>query len=283
MMKPSVLRYPARLIESRNNATVKRIRSLHQREARDRTGLYYVEGVRFVARAVRRHAWIEALVVCPPLLAHPFTERLVRRLQASGTPTLSVSPEVLYSLALVDDPQGIGAVVRQRWERLARVRPGPELCWIVHDTVHAPGNLGTIVRTSEAVGGAGVILLDAATDPYDPATVRSTMGAHFSQRFVRTTVAEFQRWKEAGPWFLAGTSPSATVDYHAVSYEAPTLLLMGGERKGLPPTLQAACDVVVRIPMVGQSDSLNLAVATGIMLYELFNQRRSGSAVSTEV
>ena len=273
-MKGTLLPQPERLIESRNNNLVKRIRALHQRAERDRTGLYYVEGLRFVARAVHCHAWIETLVVCPTLLTHPFAQKLVRRLQRAGTPTLLVSPEVLYSLTLVDDPQGIGAVVRQRWDRLESVTPGEELCWIVHDLVQAPGNLGTILRTSEAVGGAGVILLDATTDPYDPATVRSTMGALFSQQFVRTTLPGFQRWKEAGSWYLVGTSPSAGADYHAITYGRPTLLFMGGERKGLSSTLQALCDVVVRIPMVGRSDSLNLAVATGVLLYELFNQRR---------
>ena len=204
--------------------------------------------------------------------------KLVGRLQRAGTPTLLVTPEVLYSLALVDDPQGIGALVRQRWDRLESVTPGGNLCWIVHDVVQAPGNLGTILRTSEAVGGAGLILLDGTTDPYDPATVRSTMGALFSQRFVRPTLPAFVRWKKASSWSLVGTSPSATQDYHAFTYGRPTLLLMGGERKGLSGELQALCDVVVRIPMVGRSDSLNLAVATGVMLYELFNQRRTTAA-----
>ena len=239
---------PARLVESRNNGTVKRIRALHQREVRDRTGLYYVEGIRFVARAMRQHCRVETLVVCPPLLTNPFAQQMVRRLQRIGIPTLVVSPEVLYSLALVDDPQGIGAVVHQKWERLDRIKPGPELCWIVHDTVQAPGNLGTILRTSEAVGGAGVILLDDKTDPYDPATVRSTMGALFSQRFARTTVANFQRWKETASWRLVGASPSAATDYHAVTYGAPTLLLMGGERKGLPLSLQELCDYWYAFP-----------------------------------
>jgi TrmH family RNA methyltransferase len=277
-MKGPLLPQPERLIESRNNGLAKRIRALHQRAERDHTGLYYVEGVRFVARAVQCHAWIETLVVCPPLLIHPFAQKLVRRLQRAGTPMLLVSPEVLYSLALVDDPQGIGAVVRQKWERLERVIPGEELCWLVHDVVHAPGNLGTILRTSEAVGGAGVILLEGTTDPYDPATVRSTMGALFSQRFVRTTLPTLRRWKDAGAWYLVGTSPSATADYHTATYDQPTLLLMGGERRGLSDDLRALCDVVVRIPMVGRSDSLNLAVATGLMLYELFNQRRTTAA-----
>ncbi len=264
----------SRTIDSRNDIAIKRIRRLHLREERDRTGQYYIEGVRFVAQAVQHGVRIETLVVCRPLLTHAFTQQLVRRQRQAGTPILEVTPEVLQSIALVDDPQGIGAVVRQRWERLERVKPAGDLCWVAHDVVRSPGNLGTILRTSDAVGGAGVILLGDAVDPYDPATVRSSMGALFAQRVARTTVDGLLQWKQRHRCLLIGTSPTAPLDYHAVSYRSPAVLLMGGERKGLPSELQELCDVVVRIPMVGRGDSLNLAIATGVMLYELFNQRR---------
>lgn len=268
-----------RIVDSRNDLAIKRIRRLHVRAERERSGLFYVEGLRFIATAIRHHIPIETLVMCRPLLTHPLARKLARRQQQLGTPVLEVTPDVLYSLALVDDPQGIGAVVRQRWEPLARVEPAGELCWLVHDIVRSPGNLGTILRTSEAVGGAGVILLGDAIDPYDPAVVRSTMGALFAQRVVRTTVSDFVRWKERRGYALVGTSPSGHADYHDVAYHAPTLLLMGGERKGLSPELQQLCDVLVRIPMVGAGDSLNLAVATGVMLYELFNRRRGAPGI----
>jgi TrmH family RNA methyltransferase len=265
---------PAKPISSRNDIRVRRIRRLHLREERNRTGRYYIEGMRFVSEAARHHAHIQTLVVCPPLLIHPFAQKLARRLRRAGTPTIVVTPEVLQSIALVDDPQGIGAVVQQRWESLEQIRPGGELCWIALDTVQSPGNLGTILRTSEAAGGAGLLLLGDAVDPYDPATVRSSMAAIFAQRFVRTTPAALARWATQQGCPLVGTSPAAAQDYHAVAYRAPTILLMGGERKGLSSELQALCDPLVRIPMVGRSDSLNLAVATSVMLYELFNQRR---------
>jgi len=266
-----------RPIESRNDLTVKRIRNLHLRAERARTGLYYIEGVRFVAQAIGRHVRVETLVVCPSLLVHPFARKMVRRQQRAGTPVLEVTPDVLHSLALVDDPQGIGAVVHQRWEPLERVTPGDELCWIAHDLVQSAGNLGTIMRTSEAVGGAGIILLGNAVDPYDPAAVRASMGALFAQRVVRASVAAFARWKEQHGFLLVGTSPAAETDYHDARYAAPTVLLMGGERKGLSPELQALCDVMVRIPMVGRGDSLNVSVATAVILYEVFNQRRARS------
>jgi len=264
-------------ITSRNNLLIKRIRVLHDRKERERTGLYYLEGIRLVMQAVLHNARIETLVTCPTLLTNPFARRMAAGMARSGVPTLEVTPEVLHSLALVDDPQGIGAVVRQRWQPLERVKLGGRLCWVAHDMVQSPGNLGSIIRTSDAVGGAGIILLGDSTDPYDPATVRAGMGAMFTQRFVRTTPDELVRWKEPRKWLLVGTSPAASVDYREFDYTtAPIILLMGSERKGLSPQLQSMCDAVVRIPMVGESDSLNISIATGVMLYEVFNHRRRG-------
>jgi RNA methyltransferase, TrmH family len=263
------------IIDSRNHPSIKRIRRLHMRSERERTDLYYIEGMRFVARAVQYHVKIETLVVCSSLLDHPFARKLVREQRRAGVPVLDVTSDVLQSITLVEDPQGIGAVVRQRWTTLEHVRTKGVLCWIALQAVRSPGNLGTILRTSEAVGGAGIILLDDSIDLYAPATVRASMGSLYSQRFIRTTPAEFARWKQQNRYLLLGTSPAATIDYHAVAYRRPVVLLMGEERKGLSTELQALCDMMVRIPMVGQVDSLNLGVATSIMLYELFNQQRT--------
>ncbi len=262
------------LIDHLQHPALAWISRLRRRDVRERAGLFYVEGVRFVAQAIEHHFPIKTFVVCRRLLEHPFARRLVREQRRLGVPVLEVTPQVMHGLALVDDPQGIGAVVQQRWESLERMKPGDELCWIALQTVRSPGNLGTILRTAEAVGCAGTILLGDATDPYDPATVRGSMGALFTQRFARATLAEFEHWKQQHQCYLIGTSPGATADYHQIIYPAPTVLLMGEERKGLPPELQRLCDQLVRIPMVGKGDSLNLGIATGVMLYEIFNQRR---------
>jgi TrmH family RNA methyltransferase len=142
------------------------------------------------------------------------------------------------------------------------------------DAIQYPGNLGTILRTCDATGAAGVILLGATSDPYDPESVRASVGAIFSLQLARASPAEFAAWKRERGISVAGTSPAAALDYRAAAYAPPVVLLMGCERSGLPPALQALCDVLVRIPMVGRSDSLNLAVATSLMLYEVFRQRR---------
>lgn len=265
------------LIE-RSSPLLKRVQRLHTREERERTGLFYVEGMRLVTQALHHHARIEHLVVCRELLTHPYAQRLVHERKKHGIPVLEVSRFVMERLSQVTDSQGLGAVVRQRWQRLESIKPRGELCWIAVETIRSPGNLGTILRTSDAVGGAGLILLGNATDPYDPGTVRATMGAMFTQRFIRTSKADILHWKRRQQYLLVGTSPGAPQDYQEVRYQAPLILLIGEERKGLSAELQAICDLMVRIPMIGESDSLNVAMATGVMLYEVFNQRRRQSA-----
>ncbi|HEY7123266.1 MAG TPA: RNA methyltransferase [Ktedonobacterales bacterium] len=262
------------LITQPAHPAISSIHRLRTRQVRDQTHLLYVEGIRAVVQAIKHRVPVEALVVCPKLLTHATAQKVVRQQRRISTPILEVTPEVMRLLDQIADSQGIGAVVHQQWEPLAGVRPKDELCWIALETVHSPGNLGTILRTSDAVGGAGLLLLGENVDPYEPSCVRATMGSLFAQRFVRTSVAEFVRWKQRYRVQLVGTSPAGVAEYRAVRYRAPLVLLMGDERKGLPPDLQALCDHLVRIPMVGSPDSLNVAVATGVMLYEIFHQRR---------
>ena len=266
------------LISHRHSAAIKRIRELQPRSARERTRTVFIDGMRFVARAIQHQVPIETLVIVPDLLVHPFGQKLVRQLRRAGTPTLAVTQEVYYSLSQAEVLQGIAAVVRQQWEPLYRVDPADGLCWVVVKTVQTPGNPGTIIRTCDAVGAGGIIFLGREADPYHPVAVRATMGSLFAQRLVRTTLPEFVAWMQRHQCTLVGTSPAAPTDYQAVRYRSPVLLFMGWEREGLGRDDQALCDLMVRIPMVGGCDSLNLAIATGVMLYEVFNQRRAGFA-----
>jgi TrmH family RNA methyltransferase len=262
-------------VSSKSNPTIKRIRALRHRKERERTGSFFVEGIRLVGEAVEQGAKLELCVVAPELLTSGFGQDLVRRLRDEGIPCLEVTSGVFRSISGKQGPQGIGAVVEQRWESLEQVELSSELCWVAIDAVQDPGNLGTALRTSDAVGGAGVILLGPATDPHDPAALRASMGAIFSQRLVRASFEQFAEWTQEHGYLVVGTSNAADLDYRAVGYYPPLVLLMGSEREGLGPEQQALCDLVVRIPMVGRSDSLNLAVATGVMLYEIFNRQRA--------
>jgi TrmH family RNA methyltransferase len=248
-----------------------------------RTGQFLAEGTRFLVQAIEHRATIDGLVVAPELLTNALGRRLAWQVRQAGVPVLELPARAYLGLTAAAEPPGLGIVVRQRWERMATVRPGDETCWVAVESVRSAGNLGSIIRTCEAVGAAGVILIGDAVDPFDPATVRATMGAIFAQRFVRATPGQLAAWVDRFGATLVGTSPSAVVDYRTVAYRPPLVLLMGGERKGLPHPLQRLCHAMVSIPMAGAVDSLNLAVATGILLYEAFNQRRDASTMTCEI
>lgn len=260
------------IIASLTNTRIKHVRSLHHRQERERSGLFFTEGIRQIAEAVQLDAPVEQIIYAPDLLKSKFALDIVQQQQAQGISCLAVTAEVFKSLSVKEGPQGIGAVLRQRWEALDQLRMGNELCWIALDAAQDPGNIGTILRTSDAVGSAGVILLGHSADPYDSNAVRASMGAIFSQRLIRASFDDFTRWKKQQHVSVVGTSGAATTDYRHAYYARPLVLLMGSEREGLSPEQQTICDLIVSIPMVGRSDSLNLAVATGIVLYEIFYQ-----------
>ena len=263
------------MIYSRSNPTIKRIRGLRSRKLREQTGLFFVEGIRIVGEAVQADAAIEQIIVAPSLLTSEFGQEIVAARQRADIPCLEVTNEVFKTISARDGPQGLGAVVRQHWMTLNEVCPENGLWWVALSSVQNPGNLGTILRTGDSVGCSGVILVDQTTDPFDPEAVRASMGAIFSQRVVRTTLTELKSWKAAHRYLFIGTSDAAAIDYQTVAYQLPLIAFMGSEQHGLSCEEQSMCDVMVRIPMVGRSDSLNLAVATGIVLYEIFNQYRT--------
>jgi TrmH family RNA methyltransferase len=262
-------------ISSKNNARIKAIRRLRSRQERDRTGSFLVEGIRQVSEAIQSRAEITELVVAFDLLRSQFALDEVETQEQLGTSILRVTGDVFASISERDHPQGLAAVVRQPSCRLSDIIPSPDALWVALESVADPGNLGTILRTADAVGASGVILLGRSTDPFDPAAVRASMGAVFTQQIVHTSGPELLRWVKDRRIRIAGTSPSASLDYHEADYPSPLVLLMGSERHGLPEELLRACNPLVRLPMAGRVDSLNLAVATGVMLYEIFNQRRS--------
>lgn len=260
------------IISSQSNPALRRIRKLRHRREREQSGLFYAEGIRIVAEAIQVGAVLDTLVVAPELLESAFARRLVDEGCAAGTPVLEVTKTVFASISDKDGPQGLGAVIRQRWDSPETAGQAPVQRWVALSAVQDPGNLGTILRTSDAVGWAGVLLLGPTTDPYDPTCVRASMGAVLSQRLVRMSVAELAIWKSQYRHMVVGTSRAAASDYRRVAYRDPLIVYMGSERQGLSPDEQALCDLMVGIPMVGRADSLNLAVATAVVLYEAFHQ-----------
>ena len=180
---------------------------------------------------------------------------------------VEVSRPILEKVSRRDNPQTVIGVFAQAYTPLEAIDPAAADCWVGLQQVRDPGNLGTVIRTADAAGCGGVILVGDCCDPYSVEAVRATMGSIFAVRIAKATVDEFLAWRSGWPGSVAGTLLSATTDYRAADYRRPTLVLMGSEQAGLPPELAAACDVTVKIPMRGRADSLNLSVATGIMIY----------------
>jgi TrmH family RNA methyltransferase len=262
------------VITSKANAQVKAIRALRNKRERDRGGVFFAEGARIVAEAVQAEAVIETVVVVPERLRLASERETIGAARASGASILEVGADVYDSLSFRGDPDSIGAVVRIRRDSLPP-EPSGELSWVAVHEIQHPGNLGTLIRTSDAAGGAGVILSGPSTDPYHPVAVRGSLGAVFSQRLIETTPDEFAAWVKGYGALVVGTSPSGASDYREVRYRAPAVILSGNERIGLTAEQLALCDEVVRIPMAGAVDSLNLSIATALVLYEVYRQLSS--------
>ncbi len=262
-------------ITSFTNLKIKHIRKLEHKKYRRETGLFFINGLRIVGEAVQTGAAIESLVVAPDLLVSKFGHTLLEDSKVRDVALIEVSEEIFEKIAHKHGSGGIGAVVHQRWQNLDAIQATRQDLWVALDAVANPGNLGTIMRTAEAVGCRGVILLGHSTDPYTPVAVKASMGAVFSVALIQAEWKAFQMWLLNNNLTMVGTSDSAMMDYQALDYQRPLVLLMGSERHGLSKEMSASCDHMVQIPMTGRSDSLNLAAATAVMLYEIFNQTRN--------
>ncbi|MHC1785096.1 MAG: TrmH family RNA methyltransferase [Anaerolineaceae bacterium] len=262
------------MITSHSNPAIKTIRGLRDKKARTESELFLIEGLRIVAEALEGGGRVQTLIYAPELLISDFGKNLIFEQLNLGMDLLEVSEDVFKSVSNKEGPQGLAAVVRQDWTDLETVQLTKDDLWVALDSVADPGNLGTILRTLDAVGGKGVFLLDHCTDPYDATAIRASMGALFRNRFVKTTFEDFSVWAGKNGYQIVGTSDKADTDYQEIDYPDPVILLMGSERQGLSQTGMSLCQKIVRIPMVGSSDSLNLAVAAGVVLYEIFNQKR---------
>lgn len=261
------------LISSRNNPKVKLARLLRQKKTRQESGLFVVEGIRPVGEAVEAGAAIDTLFYAPDLLKSDFARNLIAAQQQAGVTCLPTSPEVFALLAEKDNPQGLLALVRQpQWE-LAALDPHNFPWGVALVAPQDPGNLGTILRTLDAVGASGLLLLESSVDLTHPAVVRASMGALFWHPVASASFAEFAAWSHRHGYHVYGTSAHAAIDYREMpGYAWPRILLLGSERQGLTPEQMHLCETVVRLPMRGRATSLNLAVAAGVMLYAMLER-----------
>lgn len=260
----------SRSITSLQNESVKFIRALEMRKARRETGLFVAEGASVLLTA-REHGWSpKTLVLGPQAHANAASRGLATWARDAKAEILDVAAPVLAKIAAKENPQSVIGIFEQRWA----VAPDPAQCaagalWLVLEEVRDPGNLGTIIRTSDAAGAAGIILVGQTCDPYSREAVRASMGSIFAVPLVRLDDQAFLALAGGWPGDVVGTHLSGKLDYRRAGYRAPSLLVMGSEGSGLTQAAAAACGKLVRIPMAGQLDSLNLAVATALMLYEI--------------
>jgi TrmH family RNA methyltransferase len=258
-------------ITSLSNPTIKFIRSLRQKKERESTGFFYIEGIRLVGEAVRTQQTIMHVIVCPEILDSTFGKELVITIENQGIDIVSVPESIFSSLSLKEGPQGIAAVLEENWRDLKDILIDKGL-WVALDCVQDPGNLGSILRSLDAAGGKGIILIDDSTDPYHPTSVRASMGGIFSQKIIKCSFETFSNWKTGSSYPLIGTLCGEGLNYRRYNYPEDMILLMGSEQKGLSSKHKEICDGVVTIPMKGTVDSLNLSNATSIVLFEIFAQ-----------
>ena len=262
---------PGRVVEvtSLVNPMVKDIKALATKKHREETRTFLAEGLKLVIDALDQGWAIRALVFGKAALGNALVERTAARAVAAGATVIEASAKVLEAITRRDNPQVVVAVFEQRYARLADFRPEDDDTYVALDRVRDPGNLGTILRTADAAGAKGVILIGETTDPFAIETVRATMGSIFAIPVARAREEDFIAFAKGFGGLVAGTHLKGSVDYRSVDWRGrPVLLVMGNEQQGLTDELAKACTALVRIPQAGRADSLNLAVATGVMLFE---------------
>ena len=257
-------------VTSLANPLVKDIKALALKKFRDQQNAFLAEGLKLVIDALDLGWSIRTLIFAKAGRGNAAVEKVAARTVAAGGLVLEVSEKVLAAITRRDNPQMVVGVFTQRSVPLKDVRPKGDEVWIALDRVRDPGNLGTVIRTADAVGAKGVILVGETTDPFSIETVRATMGSIFAVPVAKASTEAFLAWRKGFDGLVVGTHLKGAVDYRTIDYAGkPVLLLMGNEQQGLPETLAECCDRLARIPQAGRADSLNLAVATGVMLFEV--------------
>ncbi|HEY0132048.1 MAG TPA: RNA methyltransferase [Allosphingosinicella sp.] len=263
-----------RQITAFSNPLVKDVRALREKKGRRRQGMFLAEGLRILTEA-REAGRLPAILFFAAGTSHPLLDTLIAEIEAAHGDVIETNADILHKLSGKDNPQAVVAVYRSLDTSLSRIDRSAAPLWIVAQALRDPGNLGTILRTGDAVGAGGLILVDDCVDPFSVESVRASMGALFTQKIAAAPWPEFLAWLRSGEGELIGTSLRAELDYQAPSYSKPAFLLVGNEAQGLPEAYEAECDLLVKMPMHGKADSLNAAVATAVMAYEVVNQWRA--------
>lgn len=258
-----------RTITGFSNPTVKYLRSLRDKKHRKREGKFLAEGLRLLTDARACGRLPELLVMAAEREAHPLLAALEADVERAGGEIVETGAEILSKITGKDNPQAVAGVFAEFDTSLSKLDRNTAPIWLVAQAMRDPGNLGTMLRTGDAVGAGGLILLDDSADPFSAEAVRASMGAIFTQPVVQTRWDEFLPWLRVGPGQLVAASLREAVPYREAPYAAPCFILVGNESRGLPAEYEAACDLRVTIPMRGRADSLNAAVAGAVLAYEV--------------
>lgn len=258
-----------RQVTAFSNPTVKRLRFLRDKKARREEGLFLAEGLRILSEARDSGMLPEIVAFSAEGAKHSLAAEIIAATESAGGEAIETTPDILSKMSGKDNPQMLLGAYRQPPTSLDRIDRSRAPLWIVVQALRDPGNLGTILRTGDAVGAAGLILIDDCADPFSVEAVRASMGAVFTQEIATARWHEFTGWLRSGDGQLVGTSLKATQDYLEAEYRKPCFLLIGNEQQGLPADYEAECDLLVKIPMAGRADSLNAAVAAAVMAFAI--------------
>ena len=257
-----------RQITGFSNPTVKALRSLRDKKHRRREGRFLAEGLRLLTDARENGHTPEMLVMATGREPHPLLAPIEAEVLAGGGDIIETTEDILAKITGKDNPQAVCGVFREFDTSLAAVDRASAPIWLVAQAMRDPGNLGTMLRTGDAVGAGGLILLGDCVDPFSVEAVRASMGAIFTQRLVQARWEEFLPWLRAGEGQLVAASLREAVPYRGAPYAAPCFLMVGNESQGLPQDYEMACDLRVTMPMLGRADSLNAAIAGAVLAYE---------------
>jgi TrmH family RNA methyltransferase len=252
-----------------SNPTVKLLRSLRDKKARRSEGLFLAEGLRILTEARDSGQLPKIVAFSAEGAKHPLAAEIIAATEAAGGDAIETTPDILSKMSGKDNPQMLIGAYRQPETCLERLDRSRSPLWIVVQALRDPGNIGTILRTGDAVGAGGLILVDECADPFSVEAVRASMGAIFTQETATARWSEFLLWLRSGGGQLVGTSLKSNHDYLGADYKKPCFLLIGNEQQGLPMDYESECDLLVKIPMAGRADSLNAAIAAAVMAFAI--------------
>lgn len=262
-------------ITSTQNPKLKAAIRLADRRERDETGLFLIEGYRELSRAVQGGVKIKTLFVCPALFLGSNEGALIDRCKALGTQVIHCAKDPFGKLSYRDRPDGLVAVAHQMRYALTDLKSHPTQSpfFVVAESIEKPGNLGTILRSCDAAGVHAALICDRCTDLYNPNVVRASVGTLFTVPAIEVQTAALLAWLRQQKIQIVAATPSATQEFTQADFTGPIAIAVGTEQLGLSQQWMDSADIQVRIPMHGVADSLNVATATTLLLYEVVRQR----------